>query len=366
MRAAAPALELLPGQRESLEVIAKSTSAQYRQVQRARALLLAADGVANTVIAEQVDATPKTVRAWRDRFVVEGLAQLGEVRAGRGRKPSIPQSTIDEVVHLTLHSKPEGETHWSCRTMAERVGISSSQVQRIWSARGLKPHLVDTFKLSNDPHFEAKLTDVVGLYLNPPEQAIVLCVDEKSQIQALDRTQPSLPIKKGRAATMTHDYKRNGTTTLFAALEVATGTVIGECLPRHRASEFVKFLDTIDTAVPAGLDVHVILDNYTTHKHASVTRWLERHPRVHFHFTPTSSSWLNLVERWFRELTDKALRRGVFPSVPDLITAIEDYLAAHNDNPRPLVWTATAESILTKVARGRVALNPNTNSGTDH
>ena len=207
---------------------------------------------------------------------------------------------------------------------------------------------------------------MVGLYLNPPEQAIVLCVDEKSQIQALDRTQPWLPIKKGRAATMTHDYKRNGTTTLFAALEVVTGRVIGECLPRHRASEFVKFLDTIDAAVPTGLEVHVILDNYATHKHATVTRWLACHPRVRFHFTPTSSSWLNLVERWFRELTDKALRRGVFGSVPDLITAIEDYLAAHNNNPRPLVWTATAESILIKVARGRVTLNRETKSGTHH
>lgn len=366
MRQAAAALELLPGQRESLEVIARSTSAKHREVLRARALLLAAAGVANTVIAAELSTTPKTVRAWRDRFVEDGLARLGQVRPGRGRKPSIPQATIDQVVDLTLHSKPAGETHWSCRTMAERVGISSSEVQRIWAARGLKPHLVDTFKLSNDPAFEAKLTDVVGLYLNPPEQAIVLCIDEKSQIQALDRTQPSLPIKKGRAATMTHDYKRNGTTTLFAALEVATGQVIGECLPRHRASEFVKFLNTVETTVPQGLDVHVILDNYATHKHNTVTRWLAAHPRVHFHFTPTSSSWLNLVERWFRELTDKALRRGVFPSVPDLIAAIEDYLATHNDNPRPLIWTATVESILAKVARGRVALKQETNSGTDH
>ena len=347
-------------------MIARSTSAAYRQVQRARALLLAADGVANTRIAVEVRVTPKTVRAWRERFAEEGLARLGEVRVGRGHKPSIPQATIEQVVDLTLHTKPAGQTHWSCRSMAERVGISSSQVQRIWAARGLKLHMVDTFKLSNDPQFEAKLTDVVGLYLNPPEQAIVLCVDEKSQIQALDRTQPSLPIKKGRAATMTHDYKRNGTTTLFAALEVVTGRVIGECLPRHRASEFVKFLNTVDAAVPTGLEVHVILDNYATHKHATVTRWLARHPRVCFHFTPTSSSWLNLVERWFRELTDKALRRGVCGSVPDLITAIESYLAAHNNNPRPLVWTATAESILTKVARGRVTLNRETKSGTHH
>ena len=356
MRDAAPALELLPGQREALEVIAKSTSAAYRQVQRARALLLAADGIANTVIAAEVKTTPKTVRAWRERFTADGLAQLGEVRSGRGRKPSIPQSKIEEVVDLTLHSKPAGETHWSCRSMAQRVGISSSQVQRIWSARGLKPHLVDTFKLSNDPQFEAKLTDVVGLYLNPPEQAIVLCVDEKSQIQALDRTQASLPMVKGRAATMTHDYKRNGTTTLFAALDVLTGTVIGQCLPRHRHTEFIKFLNTIDREVPQGLQVHLILDNYATHKHVEVTNWMKRHKRFHFHFTPTSSSWLNQVERWFRDLTDKNLRRGIFGSVPELIASIESYLNAHNADPKPYVWTATAESILPKVRRARTKL----------
>lgn len=366
MRAPAPALELLPGQRESLEVLARSRTAKHREVQRARALLLAAQGTANTAIAAQVGATTKSVRAWRERFADEGLAQLAQVRAGRGRKPTISQDKIDEVVSLTLHSTPEGSTHWSCRTMAERAGISSSQVQRIWSARGLKPHLVETFKLSNDPQFETKLVDVVGLYLNPPEQAIVLCLDEKSQIQALDRTQPSLPIKPGRAGTMTHDYKRHGTTTLFAALEVATGTVIGQCLPRHRHSEFLTFLKTIDTNVPDDLQVHLILDNYATHKHPNVRAWLARHPRFHLHFTPTSSSWLNLVERWFRELTDKALRRGVFRSVPELVEAIESYLASHNDNPRPLVWTASAESILDKVTRGRVALNRETKTGTDH
>lgn len=366
VRAPAPALQLLPGQREALEGIARSRTAQHREVQRAQALLKAADGLANTAIAKDTGATVKTVRAWRERFGQDGLSQLAAVRPGRGRKPSIPQETIDEVVDLTLHAKPEGATHWSCRSMAERVGISSSQVQRIWSARGLKPHLVATFKLSNDPQFETKLVDVVGLYLNPPEQAIVLCLDEKSQIQALDRTQPSLPLKPGRAGTMTHDYKRNGTTTLFAALEVATGTVIGQCLPRHRHSEFLTFLKTIDSTVPAGLQVHLILDNYATHKHPNVTAWLAKHPRFHLHFTPTSSSWLNLVERWFRELTDKALRRGVFRSVPDLIDAIETYLASHNDNPRPLIWTASAESILEKVARGRVALNRETNTGTHH
>jgi len=240
--------------------------------------------------------------------------------------------------------------------MAERVGVSKDTVQRVWSARGLKPHLLKTFKLSNDPRFEEKLIDVVGLYLNPPEQAIVLCMDEKSSVQALDRTQPSLPMVRGRAATMTHDYKRHGTTTLFAALDVLTGKVIGACLPQHRHSEFLKFLKIIDTEVPAGLQVHLILDNYATHKHPNVQAWLGKHPRFHLHFTPTSSSWLNLVERWFRELTEKALRRGVFHSVPDLIASIEAYLDAHNDDPKPYLWTATAEGILAKVARGRVAL----------
>lgn len=366
MRAAAPALEISSGQREALEVIARSHTAKHREVQRAKALLLAADGTANTMIARRVGTSVKTVRAWRERFAQDGLAHLAQVRPGRGRKPSIPQEKIEEVVSLTLHSKPEGETHWSCRSMADRVGISSSQVQRIWSARGLKPHLVETFKLSTDPLFETKLIDVVGLYLNPPEQAIVLCVDEKSQIQALDRSQPSLPLKPGRAGTMTHDYKRNGTTTLFAALEVATGAVIGQCLPRHRHTEFLTFLKTIERNVPTELQIHLILDNYATHKHADVRAWLAKHPRFHLHFTPTSSSWLNLVERWFRELTDKALRRGVFRSVPDLIAAIETYLDAHNNDPRPLVWTASAESILEKVARGRVALDREIKSGTDH
>jgi transposase len=240
--------------------------------------------------------------------------------------------------------------------MAKHVGLSPATVQRIWAARGLKPHLIKTFKLSNDPAFEEKLTDVVGLYLSPPENAVVLCMDEKSQVQALDRTQPSLPMKKGRAGTMTHDYKRNGTTTLFAALDVLTGSVIGQCLPRHRHEEFLKFLRTIDKEVPKPLEVHLILDNYATHKHPDVKRWLARHPRFHLHFTPTSSSWLNLVERWFRELTDKALRRGSFASVPDLITKIEEYMAVHNDEPKPFVWTATTDSILAKVRRGRVAL----------
>jgi transposase len=339
-----------------LEVVARSRTAPHRQVQRAEALVLAADGVANAQIGRRVGVKAATVRAWRARFAEEGLAKLGKVRSGRGRKSSIPQSKIDQIVELTRNSTPEGQTHWSCRTMAKKVGVSPATVQRVWAARGLKPHLVKTFKLSNDPRFDEKLIDVVGLYLNPPDNAIVLCLDEKSSVQALDRTQPSLPMTKGRAATMTHDYKRNGTTTLFAALDVLTGKVIGECLPRHRHEEFLKFLRTIDREVPTGLQVHLICDNYATHKHPDVQAWLTKHPRFHLHFTPTSSSWLNLVERWFRELTDKALRRGVFHSVPDLIAKIEAYLAAHNDDPRPFIWTATADEILTKVARGRVAL----------
>jgi transposase len=345
------------GQRVALEALARSQVAPHRQVQRARALLLAADGVANSHIAEDLEVSPNTVRSWRQRFLSEGLARLGEVRAGRGRKPSIAADKVAEIVRLTLHSTPVGHTHWSCRTMAARVGVSPATVQRIWDARGLKPHRVATFKLSNDPQFEDKLVDVVGLYLNPPAKAVVLCMDEKSQIQALDRTQPSLPMVKGRAGTMTHDYRRNGTTTLFAALDVATGTVFGQCLPKHRHEEFLVFLRTIDKAVPSGLQVHLILDNYQTHKHPETIKWLGKHKRFHLHFTPTSSSWLNLVERWFRELTDKNIRRGSFPSVPDLIASIETYLRVTNDQPRPLVWTATADSILEKVRRGRVALN---------
>jgi transposase len=297
------------------------------------------------------------VTAWRERFEQEGLKASTVVRAGRGRKPSIAAEKVEEIVSATLHETPEGETHWSCRSMAKAHGVSPATVQRIWSARGLRPHRVETFKLSTDPRFEEKLVDVVGLYLNPPENAIVLCMDEKSQIQALDRTQASLPIKPGRAQTMTHDYKRNGTTTLFAALDVLTGAVIGQCLPRHRHVEFVKFLRTIDREVPRRLQVHLILDNYATHKHPAVQAWLAKHPRFHLHFTPTSSSWLNLIAIFFGQLTDKAIRRGVFHSVPDLIDAIDRYLAATNTNPQPFVWTATAEQIVQKVRRGRATLD---------
>ena len=350
-------MPLAAGQREVLEKLSRARTARHHDVQRARALLLAAEGVANTQIGSELGVSPTSVSNWRARFAEQGLSLFGPIKQGRGRKPSIPQEKVQEIVQATLQEKPEAETHWSCRTMAAAHGVSASTVQRIWSARGLQPHRVKTFKLSNDKRFEEKLVDVVGLYLNPPENAIVLCMDEKSQIQALDRTQPSLPIKKGRAGTMTHDYKRNGTTTLFAALDVLTGSVIGQCLPRHRHSEFLKFLRTIDRQVPKGLQVHLILDNYSTHTHPNVKSWLTKHPRFHLHFTPTSSSWLNLVERYFGKLTDKAIRRGIFTSVPDLIAAIEAYLKHTNDNPQPFTWTATAEQILEKVRRGRVTLN---------
>ena len=340
-----------------LERLIGSHTAPHRDVQRALVLLMASDGFANTRIASEVGVAPMTVKAWRERFVEDGLKDFSSVRPGRGRKPSIPAAKVEEIVRLTLHDTPAGETHWSCRTMAARAGVSPATVQRIWSARGLQPHRVETFKLSNDPRFEEKLVDVVGLYLNPPENAIVLCMDEKSQIQALDRTQPSLPIKPGRAGTMTHDYKRNGTTTLFAALDVLTGSVIGQCLPRHRHIEFLKFLQTIDREVPKRLRVHLILDNYATHNHPNVKAWLAKHPRFELHFTPTSSSWLNMVEIFFSQLTDKAIRRGIFHSVPDLIDAIQTYLAAHNENPEPFQWTATTDQILDKVRRGPVTLD---------
>ena len=361
MNHAAAALALSDGERETLKRLAKSRMASARLVERAQVLLWASEGMANARIAEKAGVMPDTVRSWRAQYAADGLAQFAIVQPGRGRKPSIPPEKVATIVEATLHTKPQGATHWSCRSMARAYGVSPATVQRSWSARGLKPHLVKTFKLSHDPAFEDKLIDVVGLYLHPPDKAVVLCVDEKSQIQALDRSQPGLPMKKGRAGTMTHDYKRNGTTTLFAALDVLTGVVIGQCLPRHRHNEFLAFLRRIDRAIPKGLAVHLILDNYGTHKHPKVRAWLAKHARFHLHYTPTSSSWLNLVERWFRNLTDKAIRRGVFPSVPTLISTIEDHLRANNHHPRPFVWTATAEAILEKVRRGRVALHQTAN-----
>jgi transposase len=323
---------------------------------RARIVLAAGEGESNSEIARALGVSRPTVILWRSRFASDGTQALTETKPGRGRKPTIPAAKIKAIIEATTQTTPPAHTHWSCRTMAKAQGISPASVQRIWDAHGLKPHRVKTFKLSTDPRFTEKLTDVVGLYLNPPEKALVLCVDEKSQIQALDRTQPSLPLKKGRAGTMTHDYKRNGTTTLFAALNTLDGSVVGQCLPRHRHQEFLKFLRTLDRELPQELDLHLIVDNYRTHTHANVDAWLERHPRFHLHFTPTSSSWLNLVERWFRELTDKALRRGVFHSVPDLIAAIDEFLAAHNEDPQPFTWTASIDSILEKVGRCKAVL----------
>lgn len=323
---------------------------------RARIVLMAEEGESNSEIARSLGVSRPTVILWRRRFAEGGPQALSETKPGRGRKPTISAKKIAEIVRATTQSRPPGQTHWSCRSMARAQGVSPATVQRIWDAHGLKPHRVRTFKLSGDPRFTEKLTDVIGLYLNPPEKAIVLCVDEKSQIQALDRTQPSLPMTKGRANTMTHDYKRNGTTTLFAALNALDGSVVGECLPRHRHQEFLKFLRTLDREFPADVDLHLIVDNYSTHTHHNVNAWLQKHPRFHLHFTPTASSWLNLVERWFGQLTDKALRRGAFGSVPELVAAIDDYLKAHNDDPKPFTWTASIDSILQKVGRCKAVL----------
>ena len=325
-------------------------------VSRAKVILLAAEGISISSIAGQLSVSRPTVLSWCRRFVEGGVGGLTAIRPGRGRKRRISAARVEEIVQATLQTKPPGATQWSCRTMAHAQGVSPATVQRIWDAHGLQPHRIKTFKLSTDPRFTEKLTDVVGLYLNPPDKAIVLCVDEKSQIQALDRTQPGLPMKRGRAATMTHDYKRNGTTTLFAALDLLQGKVFGTCLPRHRHQEFLHFLRQLDREFSTELDLHLVLDNYGTHKHPEVTAWLEKHPRFQLHFTPTSSSWLNLVERWFREITEKRIRRGVFHSVKDLISAIEEYLEVSNENPKPFVWTASVESILDKVNKCKAIL----------
>jgi transposase len=348
--------EVSEGQRALLERWARAHGTPQSVATRARIVLMAADGQSNSAIARTLDVSRPTVILWRERFAAGGPQALCEVKEGRGRKRSISAAKVKEIVVATTQTTPPGETHWSCRSMAKAQGVSPAAVQRIWDAHGLKPHRVRAFKISNDPRFTEKLTDVVGLYLNLPEKALVLCVDEKSQIQALDPIQPSLPMKPGRAGTMTHDYKRNGTTTLFAALNTLDGSVIGQCLPRHRHQEFLKFLRTLDREFPSDMELHLIVDNYRTHKHANVNAWLQKHPRFHLHFTPTSSSWLNLVERWLRELTDKALRRGVFHSVPDLTNAIEEYLNAHNNDAKPFVWTASIDSILEKVGRCKAVL----------
>jgi len=353
----APPIELTPEQQSILEAQARSRSLPARVVERSRIVLLAAAGEQDKEIAHSLSMTPKKVSRWRKRFLQLGLAGLEKDAPRPGRTPSINARLIKRVIDMTTRQKPAKATHWSTRTMAEAAGISEASVRRIWRAHGLKPHLIKTFKISNDPEFAEKLEDIVGLYLNPPEHAMVLCLDEKSQIQALDRTQPGLPLKPGRGQTMTHDYKRNGTATLFAALNAANGEVFGLCQERHRHQEWLKFLRLIDQTIPQNRELHLICDNYATHKHPKVQRWLERHPRFQMHFTPTSASWLNMVERFFRDLTHNQLRRGVFRDLEELIMTIESYIDRHNENPKPFIWTASAGDILEKVKRARRALN---------
>ncbi len=350
-------ITLSDGERSELGKLARGRSVSARLVERARIVLMASEGAQNKEIARKLKISRPTVQLWRERFLALRLAGLEKYAPRPGRIPKISEEKVNAIIETTLQTKPRNATHWSTRSMAQEKGVSEATVRRIWKQHNLKPHLVKTFKLSRDKHFVEKLVDVVGLYINPPEKSLVLCVDEKSQIQALDRTQPSLPLKKGRCGTMTHDYKRNGTTTLFASLSVLDGKVIGECMARHRHQEFIRFLKKIDDDTPHGLDLHLIMDNYATHKHPSVKRWLARHPRFRLHFTPTSSSWLNLVERWFRDLTEKQLRRGSFHNVPILIKTIYDYIHNNNQNPKLFVWTASVERIMAKVAKSKVVLD---------
>jgi transposase len=337
-----------PPNRARLEAIIADRNSKSKAVWRARIVLATADGYGTNAIMRLTGTSKPCVWRWQERYIEEGVdGLLRDKTRPPGKKP-LSAAVKRKVLSKTASEMPPNATHWSVRSMARVVGISRTSVQRIWAEAGLKPHLVRRFKISNDPQFEEKVTDVVGLYMNPPDRALVLCVDEKSQIQALDRTQPGLPLKKGRAATMTHDYKRNGTTTLFAALDVKSGLVIGECHPRHRAKEFIRFLKRIDRCVQRHLDVHLVLDNYSTHKTPAVKRWFAQHRRFHLHFTPTSASWLNLVERFFADITQKRIRRGAFRSVAELEDAIHDYLDRHNADPKPFVWTKTAEVILEK------------------
>jgi len=353
----APTIRLTAEEKKTLERWARARRTEARLVVRAKIVLRAAKGMRNNAIAEEVEVTPDTVGRWRTRFAELGIDGIKKDLPRSGRRPTKRLRLESLIIKKTTQEKPSNATHWSTRTLAEELGISQSMVQRTWKANGLKPHLVKTFKISNDLHFEEKLRDVVGLYLNPPENALVLSADEKTSVQALDRTQPSLPLVKGRCGTMTHDYKRNGTTTLFAALELGYGEVIATCMKRHRHQEWIKFLRMIDEQTPPELDLHLIVDNYATHKHEKVKRWLKRHPRFHMHFIPTSSSWLNVVEGFFRNLDQKRLKRDAFRSVPHLIDAIMGYIQDHNDDPKPITWTAAADKILAKVGRARIALD---------
>ena len=354
----AAAIPLTDEQRTELKRRARSQTLNARTVRRARIVLLAAEGVANHEIARRLEISRGQVILWRNRFSRGAVDAISGDLPRSGRKPRIDAA---EIVRLTTQTKPEAATHWSTRTLAAKLGISDSTVLKVWRANGLKPHLVETFKVSRDPMFVEKLEDIVGLYLSPPEHALVLCCDEKSQVQALDRTQPGLPMKKGRAETMTHDYKRHGTTTLFAAMSTLDGSVISRCAPRHRHIEWLAFLRQIDRETPKDKALHLICDNYATHKHAKVKKWLAKHPRFHVHFTPTSASWLNMVERFFRSISTDRLERGVFRSVPELIAAIGEYIAAHNRNPKPFIWTAKANDILQKVIRANGQLGSKNN-----
>jgi len=353
----APKITLTEDERTTLERWSRGRSTPTRVVLRAKIVLLAAEGKMNRDIATELTTLPKNVCLWRRRFADKRLAGIERDAPRGGRKPTKRKRLAPKIIQKTTQERPVNATHWSTRTLAKKLGTSPSMVQRVWKANGLKPHLTRTFKLSNDPQFVEKLVDVVGLYLDPPEHALVLSADEKSQIQALDRTQRGLPIHPGRCGTMTHDYKRHGTTTLFAAIELTEGRLIGTCMPKHRHQEWIKFLRLIDAETPPELDLHLIVDNYATHKHPKVKSWLKRHPRFHMHFIPTSSSWLNLIERWFREITDKRIRRGTFRSVEQLIAAIMAFIKGHNADPQSFTWTAKADDILAKVRRARKVLD---------
>lgn len=354
----ASVIELTDAQRDELIKLAHSQSTPVRLARRAGIVLLAADGLDNHGIAELLGVGRIQVGRWRERYAAAGLKAIAKDAARGGRKAKVDP---DEIVRLTTQSTPHGATQWSTRSLAAVAGVSDTTVQRVWKSRGLKPHRIKRFKVSRDPKFAEKLEDIVGLYICPPEHAMVLCLDEKSQVQALDRTQPGLPMKPGRAGTMTHDYKRHGTTTLFAAMSTLDGTIIARCAQRHRHSEWLAFLRQIERETPTDKVLHLICDNYATHKHPAVKQWLAKHPRIHVHFTPTSASWLNMVERFFRDLTTECLRNGVFRSVPELIAAIGQYIALHNQNPKPFVWTAKANDILAKVIRANSRLSSKQN-----
>src|ERR1051325_7812744 len=341
----AVAIELSDEQRQQLEKRARARSVSVRVAQRSKMILLAAAGLSDLKIGAELGVKRQTVARGRSRFMQMGIAGIEKDAPRPGRKPQISTKRVQEIVRLTTQEKPTDAPHWSTRSMAQASGVSEASVRRIWKRHGLKPHLLRTFKLSTDPKFAEKVEDIVGLYLNPPEHALVLSVDEKIQVQALDRTQPSWPLKKGRAGTVTHDYKRNGTTTLFAALNTLNGKVIATCMPQHRHQEWLKFLRLIDRSTPKRKQLHLIIDNYSPHKHPEVQAWLKKHKRFKIHFTPTSASWINMVERFFRDLTQKQIRRGCFANVAELIETIEHYVAQHNSNPKPFVWTAKASDI---------------------